>query len=332
MAEDTTAPEGSIDAVAASLIEGPQNDEETTDDDLVQAEADADSQNDADTTEEADEADEGDDTEEGDDEGDADAEEDEPAEQLFTVKVDGREQQVPLSELLRGYSGQAYIQQGMKQVAQARTEVEQVFHALQSERQQLAQFAQAAATGQLPLQPPVMPDEALLQTDPIGYLEARVKFDKDLAAYQQTQYQMQELQQRTAQAEEQARLAYLAEQHRQLQQIIPAFAKPETAKAMKEALIAAGTEVYGFTPEELRGVTDHRHLRVLHDAAQYRRLMAGKKPEVAKVAPKQTATTPYVKAGAKVPATAGKRAKAEQAKAQMRRTGSVDDVAKFLLM
>ena len=140
MAEDTTAPEGSIDAVAASLIEGPQNDEETTDDDLVQAEADADSQNDADTAEEADEADEGDDTEEGDDEGDADAEEDEPAEQLFTVKVDGREQQVPLSELLRGYSGQAYIQQGMKQVAQARTEVEQVFHALQSERQQLAQF------------------------------------------------------------------------------------------------------------------------------------------------------------------------------------------------
>lgn len=331
---DTTANDGSIDAVAASLLDvPPQDDEQTTDDDLVQAEADAEDQTDADTaTEDADEADAGDDTEEGDDEGETDAEEDAPAEQMFTVKVDGREQQVPLSELLRGYSGQAYIQQGMKQVASARQEVEQVFNALQTERHQLAQFAQAAATGQVPLQPPVMPDEAMLQTDPIGYLEARVKFDKDLAAYQQTQYQMQELQQRTAQAEEQARLAYLAEQHRQLQQIIPAFAKPETAKAMKEALIAAGTEVYGFTPEELRGVTDHRHLRVLHDAAQYRRLMAGKKPDAAKVVPKQAATTPYVKAGVKASPNVGKKVKAEKAKAQMRRTGSVDDVAKFLLM
>lgn len=330
---DTTANDGSIDAVVASLIEGPQTNEETTDEDLVQADADAQDQTETDAGDEADEAnDDGDDTEEGDGEDDADAEEDEPVEQMFTVKVAGREQQVPLTELLRGYSGQAYIQQGMKQVAEARTEVEQIFNSLQTERQQLAQFAQAAASGQLPLAPPQMPDEQLLQTDPIGYLEARVKFDKDLAAYQQTQYQLQEVSARTAQAEERARLAFLADQHRQLQQVIPAFAKPETAKALKEALINTGTEVYGFTPEELRGVTDHRHLRVLHDAAQYRRLMAGKKPDAGKVTPKPDAQTPFIKAGAKVAASAGKQVKAEKAKAQMRRTGDVDDVARFLLM
>lgn len=329
---DTTANDGSIDAVAASLLEMPQNDE-TTEEELEQAEADAEDQPEADADAEAEEAaDDGDDTEEGDSEDDADAEEDVPAEQLFTVKVDGRDQQVPLSELLRGYSGQAYIQQGMKQVASARQEVEQVFTALQTERQQLAQFAQAAATGQLPLQPPQMPDEALLRTDPIGYLEARVQFDKDLATYQQTQAAMQEMSTRAAQAEEQARRAYLAEQHRQLQQLIPAFAKAETAKAMKEELIRTGTEVYGFTPDELRGVSDHRHLRVLHDAAQYRRLMAGKKPAAVKVEPKRDAAVPYVKAGAKASPDVGKKVKAEKAKAQMRRTGSVEDVAKFLLM
>lgn len=331
---DTTADEGSIDAVVASLIEGPQNDAETTDEDLEQAEADADDQTDAgDDADEADEADDdGDDDEADDGEDDADADEDEPAEQMFTVKVAGRDLQVPLTELLRGYSGQAYIQQGMQQVAEARTEVETIFHALQTERQQLAQFAQAAASGQLPLSPPQMPDEQLLQTDPIGYLEARVKFDKEFAAYQQAQHQMQEVSARTAQAEERARMAFLADQHRQLQQVIPAFAKPETAKALKETLLRTGTEVYGFSPEELRGVTDHRHLRVLHDAAQYRRLMAGKKPDAAKVEPKQAAQTPFIKAGAKVAPSAGKKVKAEKAKAQMRRTGDVDDVARFLLM
>ena len=328
---DTTADAGSIEAVAASLLEMPQNDE-TTDEDLEQAEADAEDQTEPEADASAEEAADGDDTDEG-AEDETDAEEDTPAEQMFTVKVDGREQQVALSELLRGYSGQAYIQQGMKQVASARQEVEQVFNALQTERQQLAQFVQAAATGKLPLQPPQMPDEAMLRSDPIGYLEARVQFDKDLAAYQQTQAALREMSTRTAQAEEQARRAYLAEQHRQLQQVIPAFAKPETAKAMKEELIRAGTEVYGFTPDELRGVSDHRHLRVLHDAAQYRRLMAGKKPvAMAKAEPKREAAIPYVKAGSKAAPEVGKRAKVEKAKAQMRRTGSVDDVAKFLLM
>lgn len=328
---DTTALNGDdIDAVAASLIDGPPQEDEDTDEDLVQAdEADAQDQSDADDADEADEADDADE-DEGDDEGDADADDD-TDEQLYTVKVNGRDQQVPLSELLRGYSGQAYIQQGMQQVASARQEVEQVYTALQSERQQLAQFMQAAQTGAIPMRPPEAPNEALLKTDPIGYLEARVQYDKDLAAYQQTQTAMQELQARNAQAEEQARLTYLADQHRQLAQILPAFAKPETAKKVKAELISTGTEVYGYSQEELRGITDHRALRVLHDAAQYRRLMAGRKVE-ATPAPQRTQQTPTMKPGAKPQASQGKVRQSEKAKAQMKRTGSVDDVARFLLM
>ena len=282
----------------------------------------------------AEDVDEGDDTDadetdEAEDEGEADAEEDERAEQLFTVKVDGREQQVPLSELLRGYSGQAYIQRGMQEVAATKQQAEAVYTALQSERQQLAQFVQAAQSGQLPLQPPSQPDESLLQTDPIGYLEARVKYDKDLATYQQTSQQLQQMTQLQSEAQQRAYAAHLAAEHQKLSQVIPAFANPETAAKVKTDLIAAGTEVYGYTPDELKQVADHRALRVLHDAAQYRRMMAGKKPvEAPAAAPK----TPTIRPGAKPSAQANTRVKAEKAKAQMKRTGSVDDVAKFLLM
>ena len=329
---DTTAIDGNdIDAVAASLIDGPSQDDEQDDAALVQSNAD-DAQDQPDATEDdADDADQADavDEDEGADEGEADDAEAGPAEQLFTVKVDGRDQQVPLSELLRGYSGQAYIQQGMRQVAEAKQEVSQVYAALQAERQQAAQFIQAMQTGSVPMQPPKMPDQALLQRDPIGYLEARVQYDNDLAAYQQAQMAIQELTERQTQAQQQTHAAFLVEQKQLLTQAIPAFANPETAAKIKQDLLAAGMEVYGYSQEELRQVADHRALRVLHDAAQYRRLMSGK--AVAEKRAEQP-KTPTLKPGVKVAPLQGKRAKAEQAKSQMKRTGSVDDVARFLLI
>lgn len=326
--DDTTAMDGSVDAVAASLIEGGPQEEDEQAEELVQS--DEDDAQDQPEAEEAD-ADEvtAEDEDEGADESEADAAEEEPAEQLFTVKVDGREQQVPLDELLRGYSGQAYIQKGMKEVAETKQQAAAVYEALMSERQQIAQFAQAMQTGQMPMRPPEPPSEELLAKDPIGYLEARVKYDKELGAFQQGQQAMQELAARQAQAEEQSHRVRLAKEQQLLAQAIPAFAKPETAAKVKQDLLKAGQEVYGFGQEELSAVADHRMLRVLHDAAQYRRLMAGK---VAEKQPTQAPKTPVIKPGVKVGEQAGKKAKAEKAKAQMKRTGSVDDIARFLLM
>lgn len=326
--DDTTAMDGSVDAVAASLIEGGPQEEDEQAEELVQS--DEDDAQDQPEAEDAD-ADEvtAEDEDEGADESEADAAEEEPAEQLFTVKVDGREQQVPLDELLRGYSGQAYIQKGMKEVAETKQQAAAVYEALMSERQQIAQFAQAMQTGQMPMRPPEPPSEELLAKDPIGYLEARVKYDKELGAFQQGQQAMQELAARQAQAEEQSHRVRLANEQQLLAQAIPAFAKPETAAKVKQDLLKAGQEVYGFGQEELSAVADHRMLRVLHDAAQYRRLMAGK---VAEKQPTQAPKTPVIKPGVKMGEQAGKKAKAEKAKAQMKRTGSVDDIARFLLM
>jgi hypothetical protein len=325
--DDTTALEsGSIDAVAASLIDGPTQEDEQPEE-LEQSEQDdAQTQTDGDEVE-ADEASA--DEDEGADESDTDVEEEEPDEQLYTVKWDGRDQQVTLNELLRGYAGQAYIQKGMRENATIQQRLLEAEQALNSDLKQVAQFAQAVQTGQLPMRPPEPPSEELLSKDPIGYLEARVKYDKDLAAFQQVQYATQELTARQAQAEEKAHKARLADEHQRLAQAIPAFAKPETAAKVKQDLLAAGQEVYGFELDELRSVADHRMLRVLHDAAQYRRLMAGKATEKQ---PSQAPKTPVIKPGVKAAPQASKRVKSEQAKAQMKRSGSVDDVARFLLM
>lgn len=336
--DDTTALNGSIDAVAASLIEGPaQATDDTPDDELEQsAQDDAQDQPEGDDTDDVQyEADDGDSTaDDNDDEGSddeettADADDEDAAGQLFTVNVDGRTQQVPLAELIRGYSGQAYIQKGMREVAEARKETATVYQALQTERQQIAQFIEAAQTNQIDLRPPVPPADELLSSDPIGYMEQRLKYDRAMETYRQTQAVKQTMEAKAAEAQSAAQRAYLAEQHQQLTRVIPAFAKPETAARVKQELISAGTGYYGYAPEELQAVTDHRALLVLHDAAQYRRLMSGKA-----AAPKEANAprTPTIKAGTRTSAIGGKRVQSEKAKTQMRRTGSVDDVARFLL-
>ena len=325
--DNTTADSGSIDAVAASLIDGPPQEDEQPEDLEQSDEDDAQDQTEADDAEPEEAS--ADDEDEGADESDADVEEDEPSEQLFTVKVDGRDQQVPLTELLRGYAGQAYIQKGMKEAAAIKQQAAAVYEALNNERQQIAQFAQAVQTGQVPMRPPEPPSEELLARDPIGFVEARHRYEKEVAAYQQGQYAMQEMSARQAQAQEQAHRAMLAEEHQRLSQVIPAFAKPETAAKVKQDLLKAGQEVYGFELDELRGVADHRMLRVLHDAAQYRRIMAGKATDKQ---PSQAPKTPVIKPGVKAAPQASKRVKSEKAKAQMKRSGTVDDVARFLLM
>lgn len=326
--DNATANDGSIDAVAASLIEMPVEkveEEETVD--LAQSDEDhAENQDDGDGAE-AEEVEAS--SDEVTDEEDTEVEEDAPAEQLFNVKVDGRDQQVPLTELLRGYSGQAYIQKGMKEVASARQETTAVYEALQTERQQLAQVFQAAQSGQIPMRPPSMPDENLLTTDPIGYIQDRVRYDKELASYQNAQSLRQQLEAQDAETRMQAHQAFLQEQQQQLARAIPALAKPETAEKVKQDLFRVGTEVYGFDADEIKQVSDHRLLRVLHDAAQYRRIVSGK-AAVEKQAQQQQ-RTPTIKPGTRPAVQASKNVTADKAKVQMKRTGSVDDVARFLL-
>lgn len=331
---DTTAMDGSIDAVAASLVEGPtQNTNDEPEDDLGQSAQD-DAQDQSEGDEGQGEADDGDSTadeDQGSDDEEAAADaggDDDTNGQLFTVNVDGRTQQVPLAELIRGYSGQSYIQKGMRDVAEARKETAVVYQALQTERQQIAQFIEAAQTNQIDLRPPVPPSDELLSRDPIGYMEQRLKYDKALVTFQQTQAVRQDMEAKAAEAQRASQRAYLAEQHQQLTRVIPAFAKPETAARVKQELINAGSGYYGYAPEELQAVTDHRALLVLHDAAQYRRLMSGKA-----AAPKEASAprTPTIKAGTRTSVQGGKRVQSEKAKTQMRRTGSVDDVTRYLL-
>lgn len=263
--------------------------------------------------------------EEDDDDQEAEEADEEPAETLYTVKVDGQERQVSLDELRRGYSGQEYIQEQMRTVADGRKQIEQMYHQLQQETQQVTALRQQLETGGIPTQP-TPPSRDLFEKDPIGYMEAKLKYDDDLAKWQEKAQELRAVSTRQQQMQQQALAYTLQQEMAKLQQAIPEFADREKGPQLRNAILETGVE-YGFAPEELSEVADSRAVRVLHDAMKYRQLMAAR-GDVQKRVEK---ARPMVKPGAKQSANAGKAKQRKQAEGRMRSTGSVDDVAKFLL-
>ena len=243
---------------------------------------------------------------------------------MFTVKIDGNEIEVTEEELKRGYSGQQYIQTQMQKVAESRKEAEQIFNQLAQERAQVQQALQMLQDGTFAA-PPVAPDEALFQTDPLQYMEQKLAYDKQVAEYQSRLGQLQEHAQANQETMNQARQVYLAREAEMLQGFAPELFDETSGPTNRKALVDSAVEAYGFTPEEMGMVVDHRHVRVLRDALAYRNLNSesGKKKVEQKV---QTKTIRSSKR--KVNAEQQRRQKMRQ---QLKKSGDIEDAIGLLI-
>ncbi len=263
-----------------------------------------------------------DDVEEAIDEGYDDDSEEEP--QVFTVKVDGKELEVDLDELKRGYSGQSYINQSMQKVADARKETESLYATLAHERGQVQQALQLLQDGTLST-PPVAPDEALFQSDPLGYMEAKLAYDKQVGEYQERIGYLQQQVQANTEVQQHAKQAYLAKEAELLQGFAPELFDEERGGEARKQLVSSATEAYGFTVEELGALMDHRHIRVLMDAVRYQELNSesGKKRVEQKMKNK-----PVRSSKRRVNAEQAKRRKAKQ---KLKSSGSIEDAMSLIL-
>lgn len=204
----------------------------------------------------------------------------------YTVKVDGKEVEVTLDELMRGYSGQAYIQRGMQEVAEARKQAKEQSEALaQQQAAVIALVQEIQAQGVVSAPQP--PDPELVKTDPFGYVEAKARYDQQVVQYQRQQAQFQQLQMQQAQAEQARQQEVLQEQARILKERIPEFADAKKAGELQRKLWTFGKEAYGLSDVELSGITDARVVQALYDAMRYRELRAGTAP-VKKTEPPKT--------------------------------------------
>lgn len=193
---------------------------------------------------------------------------------LYTVKVDGEEIQVTLEELARSYSGEASIKRRIHEAEAQRKQAKDLEAALASEYQRVQQAAQQLlATGLKPA--PTPPDPRLLDQNPLAYLKAKAAYEQDALAYQRQMADLQAMGERQAMLARHAQEQHLAEQAKRLAEEMPEIADPVKGPALRAKLHKAA-EFFGFTPEEVAGITDRRAVKMLNYAARMIELETGK--------------------------------------------------------
>ena len=245
--------------------------------------------------------------------------------QAYTVKIDGEEKSVSLNELKQGYSGQQFVQKGMQENAQMRKQTEHVYNALLESRQQVTELYQQLQNGNVTRQP-LKPDLELLNTDPIGYVEANARYEHQMGAYQNEMQKIQQVQNDQSHAQNMALEAHRNQEMTRLLEIMPDLKDPTKGKVMKGQMLSTGNE-YGYSPDEISAIIDHRAIRVLDDARKYREIMAGKTKAVEKATQKQR--TKPIKAGGKKKSSSQKELRNKQQK--LRNSGSIDDAVALIL-
>ena len=242
---------------------------------------------------------------------------------LIPVKINGKEERWTLDQLKQSAAGQGYINQKMQENAALEKQYKEQAQALAQQQQQvLAMYQQAQQGG---LQAPTPPSKELFDQDPIGYMEAKLQYDEAKAAHDQKLVQLRGMHQQQTQQKQAARQAYLAEQAEVLKKYIPEIADPDKGEKLKAGIIDTGVH-YGFTPEEMAGVSDARYVRALNDARKYRQLVANKQKSQSKA----DGVRPVVKAGAKKRPD-GQAATRKKAQQRLQKTGSIDDALSLML-
>lgn len=205
---------------------------------------------------------------------DEDADEAPKQQQTFRVKVGGEEVEVPLEELLKGYSRTADYTRKTQAISQARKEAEVEAAAAREERQRYAQTLQALNQQLQQMQPPEVDWDKLYQENPIEWMRQR-----ELARTRQEQVawvqaQQQALQQRQQIEEQEAQAKTLESEREKLLEALPEWREPEKARAEKAKIVEFATNKLGFTVDEISDLYDARAVLALRKAMLYDELMS----------------------------------------------------------
>lgn len=278
--------------------------------------------------EESEEADGDNDNEES----EADAEEDEDSNEQpasLKLKVNGEEIDKPLEEVI------ALAQQGLdytkktQEVAEQRKALEDYAQTIKVQEQNFMQQVELnnALIGDIAKLQSV--DNQLAQFDQVNWQELSdtdfVEAQKLFFTYNQLQQQRSTLAQDLGQKQQQLQ----AQQSQSIQERIAkgkeVLAKeiPNWSRETSQAIISTGKE-YGFSDDELGMIVDPRHVKVLHDAMQWRKLQAntGVKNKVAQA-------KPVVKPGAKDTKQAAN-SQHKQVRDSLRKSGKSEYAAKLI--
>lgn len=284
---------------------------------------------------EGEEVEEPEDEETEDDEPDAEADEEEDSDEEQTaevvkLKVNGEEVEKPLDEVV------ALAQQGLdytqktQQVAEQRKELEALQEQLNGATKQFQEQQQLNNVLIEDVAKITALDQQLAQYQNVDWQQLS---DSDFVEAQKIFFQYNQLQQQRTDAVsrfESKRQEALTKQQQlvadQVRKGKEQLAKeiPNWSQQTTQEVISTGKE-YGFTDAELNSIIDPRHVKVLHDAMQWRKLKSKDSVTKKKVA----SAKPVVKPGSKDQKQVAT-ASAKKMRDQLRKTGSSEVASKLI--
>lgn len=270
-----------------------------------------------------------------DDEPDAEADEEEDSDEEQTaevvkLKVNGEEVEKPLDEVV------ALAQQGLdytqktQQVAEQRKELEALQEQLNGATKQFQEQQQLNSVLIEDVAKITSLDQQLAQYQNVDWQQLS---DSDFVEAQKLFFQYNQLQQQRTDAVSQfesKRQEALTKQQQlvadQVKKGKEQLAKeiPNWSQQTTQEVISTGKE-YGFTDAELNSIIDPRHVKVLHDAMQWRKLKSKDSVTKKKVA----SAKPVVKPGSKDQKQVAT-ASAKKMRDQLRKTGSSEVASKLI--
>ncbi len=269
-----------------------------------------------------------------DEEPEAEAEEEEQSEEdevpaILKLKVNGEEVEKPLDEVV------ALAQQGLdytqktQQVAEQRKELEAYAEQIKMQEQ--------AFQEQMQLNNVLIEDVAKItaldqQLNQYANVNWQQLSDNDFVEAQKLFFTYNQLQQERSTLVSQFEAKKQEVVQKQTQLMAEKIAKgkeilakeiPNWSPETNQALLSTGKD-YGFTDAELNAIVDPRHVKVLHDAMQWRKLQQN-----STVKKKVSSAKPVVKPGAK-DTKAEANSNVRQLRESLRKTGKSDMAAKLI--
>ena len=158
-------------------------------------------------------------------------------------------------------------------------------------------------------------------------MEKEAEYRRAVDKRQQFEQQARAVAQREAQEQQRLNDERLSQEAMRLAEWMPEFSNPEKKAEIIQDMTVKAKKHYNLTDEMIGTVQTAEEVRILNDALKWRELQTSK----SKAEKKVEGARKVVKPAAKRAANAGKVSQAKKLKSQMEKTGSVDDVAKFLL-
>ena len=216
---------------------------------------------------------------------------------IYTVSVDGVEQEVTLDELRSGYSRQSDYTRKTQELAQQRKEAEAESSAVREERAIYTQLLDQMRN-QLEAGMQNEPDwVTLAENDPVGYNSQRASWEENKKKQNAVLAEQQRMLQQSQQEQMQNLQAQVQNEAQLLVNAIPEWQDPKKAASGRAELKQYAVTELGFSEDELNQIYDHRAVlairkAMLHDKTQE---SVKKKPVVAtkaKVARPGTSNVP----------------------------------------